>query len=637
MTCPEGEVPQDRSAGRSPDPLPASADPTDIAMSRLSRDDSLDNPARRLLTQQAALVSGQRKLIGTEFRQRRLQLVAARIAIAFKVALIAAVLLVVFLLALLIVDASRSEKLVVAAFRVPEALVEGGATGEVVANGIVDELARLETATRTEAERRLTDDASSSDIKVEVPQTGFSLDAIRQLLTARLGSDTRLSGDVTRAEDGTLRLTIRGDSLPAKSFTGRHKDLPSLSVRAAEYVYGLAEPARFLLYLNESGRGAEALRLAPSAFQSADDSRDRSTIAARWAAALAAEGRYDEARERARIAVSLDPSNWAAYTVFVNAMTNEEQALTASRWLRRRAATSTRYRRPGETIFVKEHLLTQDWTALRSIYLQKARDTARQGTPAFSLGPSLAEVEAYRHDHQAARRYLMTADPADHIVRPTRDFTTGLRELDLGRADLALAPLERFQRGLMSNQELRHFFRGYQCYLAIAYARLGRTADALRVVATEPESSRCRAFRGDVLALAGNWPAAADAFRRAIRMSPSLPLPYERAGAALLARDEPERAARFFRASIKRGPHWADPRFGLAEALMLLGRFEEAEQEYREAVRYAPRWGALHIGWGDALWRLGRRAEAREKFSSAASMDRSAANRARLRRLATSG
>jgi tetratricopeptide (TPR) repeat protein len=189
----------------------------------------------------------------------------------------------------------------------------------------------------------------------------------------------------------------------------------------------------------------------------------------------------------------------------------------------------------------------------------------------------------------------------------------------------------------LADKELRHLFRGHQCHLAIAYARLGRTGDALRVLDGEPDSSRCRAFRGDVFALAGDWPAAANAYRSAIRGSPSLPIPYERAGAALLARDEPERAATLFRASIERGPNWADPRFGLAEALTQLGRFEEAEREYRDAARYAPRWGALHMAWGEALWRLGRRAEAREKLRLAAVMDLSAANRARLKQLATSG
>ena len=320
----------------------------------------------------------------------------------------------------------------------------------------------------------------------------------------------------------------------------------------------------------------------------------------------------------------------------IGTLTDDEQALAATRWLRRRVAGSARHRELRQSAIAKEYLLTQNWTALIAMYLRRAGDTVQQETATTFRGPSLPEAEAYRHDHQAARRYLLAADPTDDRLRPIRNLTAGLRELDLGRADLAVAPLERFHRRLMADKELRHALRGHQCHLAIAYGRLGRTADALRVLGAEPENSRCRAFRGDVYALAGDWPAAVNAYQNAIRQSASLPIAYERAGAALLARDEPERAARLFRASIERGPHWADPRFGLGEALMQLGRSEEAERQYREAARYAPRWGALHMGWGEALWRLGRRAEAREKFRSAAGMDLSAPNRARLEQLAAS-
>ncbi|MDP8914060.1 MAG: tetratricopeptide repeat protein [Pseudomonadota bacterium] len=635
MVNPEGEIPEDRQVGRKPEPLPDRANPTEIAMGVMSRENGLRNPARRLLAQQAALVSGQRKLIGTEFRQRRLQIIAVRIGIAFKATLIAAFGLFVILLAVILFAAIRSEKVVVEPFKVPETLTEAGASGDVVADGIVDELTRLQAATRTDAPLRPINSAWSRQVEVEFPQTGASIGEIRRFLMARLGNDTRVSGSVTR-EDGTLRLTVRGDGIPAKSFSGPLKELPGLYERAAEYLYGSAEPALYLLYLNQTGRGAEAVDFAPGAFKAARTDEERSMVAADWAMALTTRGRYGEAKERARIAVRLDPNNWRAHTIMIDALTDDEQALAASRWLRRRMA-GARNRRLRDSVIVREYLLTQNWTALIAMYLQDPGDAVQQETAAVSRGPSLPEAEAYRHDHQAARRHLLTADPTDDIVRPTRYFTAGLRELDLGRADLAVAPLERFHRKLMGNPELRHVFRGHQCHLAIAYARLGRTADALRVLDAEPESSRCRAFRGDVFALAGNWPAAADAYRSAIRRSPSLPIPYERAGAALLARDEPERAARLFRASIERGPHWADPRFGLAEALMQLGRFEEAEREYREAARYAPRWGALHMGWGEALWRLGRRAEAREKFRSAAGMDLSAANRARLKQLAAMG
>lgn len=637
MAGPGGEVSENGSSGRRPGALPDSADPTDIAMGAVSKDASLDNPARRLLTQQAALVSGQRRLIGTEFRHRRLQLLAERIGLAFKATLIAAFLLLLLLLAWMIVTAMRSEQVVVEPFGVPEALAQNGASGAVVANMMVDELARLQVATRADAQRRSIGKAWSSQIKVEVPEAGPSVGELRRLLAAKLGNDRRIGGDVTRTDDGTLRLTARGDGIPAKSFSGGMDELPALTRRAAEYVYGSAAPALLLLHLNETARGAEAIRFAPQALQAARNDDVRSMVAARWAEALAGQERYEEARERARIAISLNPSNWAAHGILIGATTDEEDALAASGALRRRVEAMAWRRRPGETVYLREHLLRQDWTRLRDIYLREARETARQGPRAFSAGPSLAEAEAQRHDHQAARRHLIAADPGDPIVRPAQDFTAGLRELDLGRADRSVAPLERFHRAMMSNKELRHLFRGSQCYLALAYARLGRSKDALRVLDAEPRSSRCRAFRGDVLALAGDWPAAAEAYRTAIRRAPSLPIPYERAGAALLARDEAAAAVRLFSASIARAPRWADPRFGLAEALMRLGRFEEAERQYREAARFAPRWGALHMGWGEALWRRGRQAEAREKFAAAAGMDLSAANRARLRQLATNG
>ena len=577
--------------------------------------------------------NGHKGANGTEARRRRLQLIAESIGVALRIALIAIVALLLLIAALMVVEAVRSGQVVVEAFEVPKSVAETGATGEVVANGLVDELARLQAATRTDAQRRLTSNAWSADIKVAVPRNGFSLGEIKRMLAARLGNDIHVRGNVTR-ENGSLRMTVRGDGIPARSFTGRSNQLSTLTTRAAEHVYGLAEPALFLLHLNQSGRGEEAVRFAAKAFQAADSNRERSTIAARWAAALTTLGRYDEAKERAEIAVSLDPSNWRAYTTLVGAFRNEEHALTASRWLRRRVAANPLRRRPRETAYVNEYLLTQDWTALVAMYVRDARGAVQQGTSAFSLGPSMAEAEAFRHDHQAARRHLVTADPADHIVKPTGDFVAGLRELELGRADRAVAPLERFNRAMMADRELRHFFRGYQCYLAVAYARLGRQRDALRVIATEPDSSRCRAYRGDVLALGGDWNDAARAYRTAIRRAPSLPIPYERAGAALLARDETVRAARLFRASIQRGPNWADPRFGLGEALMRLGRFADAEREYRSAARFAPRWGALHMAWGEALLRLDRRDEARAKFEAAAEMDLSAANRTRLRRLA---
>jgi tetratricopeptide (TPR) repeat protein len=238
-----------------------------------------------------------------------------------------------------------------------------------------------------------------------------------------------------------------------------------------------------------------------------------------------------------------------------------------------------------------------------------------------------------RHDHRAARRALLAMDSADPDAAIVEDLVLGLRELDLGRADRAVPPLERFGRAVRANPDLGRRFRDEHCYLALAYARLGRTRDAFRLLESEPRSPRCAAFRGDVLALSGNWSKAWRAYRDAIGLVPSSPIPLERAGAALLSRDDPEGAARLFRAAVDRSPDWADAHFGLAEAMMQLGRYGEAERHYRAGAKLAPRWGALHVGWGEALWRLGRQEEARKVWAAASGMDLGPVAKARLQQL----
>ena len=572
-----------------------------------------EDPARLLIVRQAALAGAQRSLAEAELEGHRLRIARAQVGIALRIALLGFVLLIALLLLIAAIAAARSDRLVVDAFDVPELLAASGASGEALAGSVADELSRLGESTDTRGRR--------SREKIVVERNGASpLARLRRLL----GDDRHIGGSVIRSEDGTLRLTVRGDGIEARSFTGRSRDLPLLAARAAEHVYGSAHPVAYLAQLQEAGRASAAADFAPRAFSRARDDRQRATIAGLWAEALARLGRSTEAEEQARLALSLDPQNWHAHAALVDSAADDEAAIAASRALRRRVAQLPANRRPFDGAFATEYRLTQDWAKLASLY------GAREGPGRAAF---LAEAEAHRHDHQAARRSLLEADPTDSLVDALSDFTAGFRELDLGRADRAVAPLERFNRALLARPELRRLFRGDGCYLALAYAWLGQSRDALRLLDVESDSARCAALRGDVLALAGNWKAASRAYRQAIGLAPSSPVPFERAGAALLARDELEAAERLFQAAIARGSNWADPRFGLAETMMQAGRFSEAERQYRAAARLAPRWGALHLAWGEALWRLGRQGEARSVWRSASGMDLSAPARARLQRL----
>jgi tetratricopeptide (TPR) repeat protein len=542
----------------------------------------------------------------------------ARLGLFLRLVLLALLLLAAGLIAAWVLDASRSERLVVRAFDVPEAVARTGATGEAIAGVVADELLRLKSEGR--GAKLPADSPLQRDIAVEPEPAGVSVPALRRLLRESLGNDLRIGGSLIRSEDGTLRLTVRGDGVQPRSFSGPSRDLPALAARAAGHVFGSSSPVDYLRQLNDSGRPEAASAFAPRALEEAQGIQEKSRIASLWAEALLQEGRHADARERARQALSLDPQNVDARAVLVASAPNEEEGLAESRKLRETARAAPAGRTMPESLFAPEHRLRQDWAALAGLPVSAA---------------VRAEAEARRHHHQAASRALASADGAEANSGPPADLILGLRELDLGRADRAIPPLERFRRAASDSPGLRRIRADAACQLALAYARVGQTAEARRILRGAPKTALCLAICGDVLALSGNWRAATKAYRDAIAAVPSSPIPYERAGAALLARDEAERAAQLFRAAIQRGPNWADPRFGLAEALMRLGRFAEAEREYAAAARPAPRWGALQIGWGEALWRLGRQQEAVERWRSASAMDLSAAGRVRLQQLLT--
>jgi|GEM_PF-1826140 len=145
-------------------------------------------------------------------------------------------------LLLMVVDAFKSQAVIVDPFDAPAALVGRGLTGKVVATGVLDELNRVQAATRSTAAKRNLSNAWTGDIKVEVPQTGLSISDIDRMLKARFGHDLHIGGDLVQTEAGGLALTVRGDSVPAKTFTGASADLDKLTTTAAEYIYGRSEP-----------------------------------------------------------------------------------------------------------------------------------------------------------------------------------------------------------------------------------------------------------------------------------------------------------------------------------------------------------------------------------------------------------
>ena len=243
-------------------------------------------------------------------------------------------------LGVMVYDAFTAHSVVVDTFDTPPALAARGLSGKVVAGGLLDELTRLQAATRANVAKRNLSNAWTGDIKVEVPETGLSLDDIDRMLKARFGHDLHIGGDLVQTDAGGLALTVRGDNLLPKVFTGGAGDLDTLTAQAAEYIYGQAEPALFATYLVNTGRNADAVAFAKAAYATTS-AADRPALLNDWANALGNTGAPPQATlPLYREALKQKPDNWAAYSNVMNdqSLLGDEEGVWRSGEAMRRAA-----------------------------------------------------------------------------------------------------------------------------------------------------------------------------------------------------------------------------------------------------------------------------------------------------------
>jgi hypothetical protein len=169
-------------------------------------------------------------------------------------------------------DAFASRSVVIEPFESPPVLAARGMTGKVVASGLLDELTRIQDAIQGSAaqfKRRLSN-AWTNDVKVAVPETGISIGEISRLLQARFGHHLHIGGSLVQTTSGGLALSVSGDKVVAKTFTGGAEELDKLVVDAAEYVYAQSQPVLWASYLGQAGRYQEAISFITSVYAAID-------------------------------------------------------------------------------------------------------------------------------------------------------------------------------------------------------------------------------------------------------------------------------------------------------------------------------------------------------------------------------
>src|SRR5471030_1832300 len=195
---------------------------------------------------------------------------------------------------------------------------------------VLDALEELQDATRAVNGGWTSTNAWSSDVKIELPETGVSIGEINHILHERLGHDIHINGDADLSKDGTVTLFVRGEGVPASHFSGPLEDFDKLAVRAAEYIYGRSQATRYATYLINTNRNADAVQFLPGAMVRAKPA-EAPELATLWGNALGTQGKLDEAENKYRLALLLEPHLWRAWGNLVGLMNYTEGEEAANR------------------------------------------------------------------------------------------------------------------------------------------------------------------------------------------------------------------------------------------------------------------------------------------------------------------
>jgi tetratricopeptide (TPR) repeat protein len=531
-------------------------------------------------------------------REEKVRRFGLRLRVGFQlfIALFATVIGIGIGIAVMIHDAVTSRRVVIEPFDAPPGLAARGLSGKVIASGLLDELSRLQEATRGSVAARGLSGAWSNDIKVNVPETGVSIGEISRLLRGRFGHDVSIDGELVETPMQGLALTVRGNRVPPKTFSGSATELGKLTIGAAEYIYSKSQPARWASYLTVNERYQEAIAFCRTAFADADPA-ERPRLLNSWAIAIQSSGGSNrEALALFRAAVKLQPDVWPVHNNIQNALMvlgDEEGAWRAAEDMR--GIAGGRPGRAPEFSYQNWDYLTWNLPAwLAEVAADVEASSAGLSASIAASGTEVADIQARMHDGSAADLALKTTkdDPHDPTIAAMNHFVRGRLASEAGDTLQAQSEMEAFGAAY-ADPAVATNYPGYHCWIAPAEeaARHPEKADA--VLRTAGTFVDCYRFRADILDGRGDWPGAQKAYADAVALAPDLPAAYYSWGLALARHGDLSAAQIKLQAANQRGDHWADPLKAWGDLLVKQGHAKDALAKYDEALKYAPNWKQL--------------------------------------------
>jgi len=566
-----------------------------------------------------AFLRDQRHHIHEQLKQIHLDIFEKWLGVALRLATLLVGLAVAGGAIWVVREAYRADGLRVEPFSVPPDLAANGLTGQVVAARLIDRLSELQSQTNTgRPARTYSNSWGDKTIKLEIPETGVSLEELDSWLRAKLGHETSLSGEVVRTGSGIM-LTARAGADGAVSVSGTETDMTALTGKLAEAVYRLTQPYRYAVYLmRHESRPADA---APIFRQLAlnGNAEERQWSYNMWANATeVATYDYDLGLRMYQKAHQADPGAIQPMSTLAQDLSRFGR-LEEARQINKEAVELQRKNDPGANVPDPD-----PGNFSRALTAATAR--ARSGVRGISrpvLVQNLVQFELNLHEISAARANLAEM-PTDVDTDPVRT-TSDVLQIGIEAEDWhgMLAHAGEMTAYLKAYPHNRHYTQvSLAPLLALAHANLGDFATAERAIAPMPtDCEPCTAIRGRIAELQHQRARADFWFARATRQAPSLPFPFYDWGRALLARGQSDAAIEKFKLANQKGPRFADPLEGWGEALMAKNQSHLALAKFEDANKYTPNWGRLHLKWGEALAYAGKPADARAQFTHAAALD----------------
>ena len=518
-------------------------------------------------------------------------------------------------------EAMSDHSLVVESFAVPSDFAARGVTSQSLGQDLASRVAAIRaTANRYSLSYSSEVRADQAGIlKVQIPETGISVDELERFLHRWLGHQTVMNGDLREEPDGSISLALHIAGADPIVVTGSGSDLDRLIQAAAEKAFAIFDPGNDEIYLAVTGRLPEAYDAAAHDAGVATSRLERARAYTRLAV-------FDPDRRRAvsraLIAVDADPRLLVAWSEAARASADLGHDQAAIELFRKMLGTKRRDQ-PTPLQDAYPWLIAEAQSvidrALGDFDALRMDDRVIDRSPRTRLADSYAdgaEVATLFHDETMARQDLaraLAAGPAGRSVLEARwDVSSAAGDWPqaLAAATALVADMQPSLSGAPGSPgygtppELIIAIH-YRPLLAYAEAMTGDTASATALISQTPTdcylcvrmrariAAAAAAAAGDPTVAAGDAATADRWFAEAVRQAPDLPMAYYEWGEALLARGDLSGAARELSLAHEKGPHFADPLKDWGDVLVKEGHFKQALAKYDEALKYAPNWAAL--------------------------------------------